>query len=44
MRKVIIKTGHFLVGMTLYVCFSFERNVYVTLNGTTIEKQFVTEL
>ena len=44
MIKVTIRKGHFLEYQTLWVTYSYERKVYVTVNGTTIPKEFVIEL
>jgi thymidylate synthase ThyX len=44
MIKVMIKKGHALEYMTLWVTWSYERRVYVTVNGTTFNKNEVTVL
>ena len=37
----MIRKGHALEYMTLWVTWSYERNVYVTVNGTTFSKSEV---
>ena len=44
MIKVMIKKGHALEYMTLWVTWGYERRVYVTVNGTTFNKNEVTVL
>jgi thymidylate synthase ThyX len=44
MIQVVIKKGHPLEYMTLWVTWSYERKLYVTVNGTTFRKEEVTEL
>lgn len=41
MIKVMIRKGHAMEYMTLYVTWSYERQVYVTVNGTSFEKSEV---
>lgn len=37
----MIKKGHVLEYMTLWVTWSYERHLYVTVNGTTFKKDEV---
>ena len=39
MKKVMVRQGHYLEYMTLWVTYSYEREVYVTVNGTTFKKE-----
>ena len=41
MKKVMIRKGHALEYMTLWVTWSYERNAYVTVNGTSFKKDEV---
>lgn len=40
----MVRKGHALEYMTLWVTWSYERHVYVTANGTTFQKSEVIEL
>lgn len=41
MKKVVVRSGHPLEYMSLWVTWSYERNVFVTVNGTVFTKEQV---
>ena len=41
MVKALVRKGHKLEYMTFWVTWSYERSVYVTVNGTTFKKDEV---
>lgn len=43
MVRIVVRKGHRLEYMSLWVTWSYERCLYVTVNGTTFKKEEVIE-